>query len=270
MSGFIGNDGSELVGGLNPAGVVTAFKVNSLGDLKTGGDIQESAGLTANALNAFLLPKTDVSAYKFFSVHITGTFTAVYQFQGSNDGTNFIPFTCFRLDNMNGNNANVQSGGTNQLWGGPLPFHYLQIQIVAYTSGTVDGTVGLFTATLTMPVVESLALQDGAWNVGLNAGSTVIGATSNDGTSTTAIAAATTGNTVIKASAGRLARILVTAVGTVNMLIYDNATTNAGTIIGIVKSTAAVGDIIELRIPAQNGITVGGSANNAGVTVVWS
>lgn len=269
MSGFIGNDGSELVGGLNPSGVVTAFRTNALGDVRTGGDFTEFAGLTANALNAFLLPKTDVSAYKFFSIVVTGTFTAVYQFQGSNDGVNFIPFGCFRLDNMNGNNANVQSGAGGQIWGGPLPFRYLQVQLVAYTSGTVNAVVELFTSALTMPVIESLALQDGTWNVGLTAGSNVIGSTANDGTNTTAIAAATVANTVIKASAGRLARILVTATGTANVLIFDNATTNSGTVIGIVKATAVVGDIIELRTPAQSGITVGGSANNGGFTVVW-
>ncbi len=270
MSGFIGNDGSELIGGLNPSGIVQGFKTNALGGLKTGGDVLEVAGLTASALNAFLLPKTDVSAYKFFSIAITGTFTAIYQFQGSNDGVNFIPFTCFRLDNMNGNNANAQSGAGGQIWGGPLPFRYLQVQLVTYTSGVVNAVVELFTSALTMPVIEGLSLQDGAWNVGLTAGSNVIGSTANDGTNTTAIAAATVANTVIKAGSGRLARVLVTAVGTVNTLIYDNATTNSGTVIGIVKSTAAVGDIIELRIPAQSGITVGGSANNAGVTVVWS
>jgi len=230
----------------------------------------ERAGLTANALNALLLPSMDVSAYSFFSFHSGTGFSGTYQFQGSNDNVDFVPFTCFRLDNMSSNNANVQSSGTTQLWGGPLPFRYLQIQVVTYASGTVNGTLELFTDPITMPVIEGLAFQDGAWNVGLTAGSNVIGAISNDGTNTTPIAAATSANTVIKATAGRLARILVTATGTVNMLIYDNATTNSGTVIGVVKSGAVVGDIIELHVPAANGITVAGNAGNAGVTIAWS
>ena len=269
MSGYIGNDGSNLAGGLNPSGVVTAFKTNTNGDLQIGNDFTEMAGLTASANGAFLLPKTDVSAYKFFSVHITGVFTAGYQFQGSNDGINFIPFTCYRLDNMNGNNANVQSSGSNQMWGGALPYRFLQIQVNTYTSGTINAVVELFTAPPCMPVIEQLALQDGAWNIGLTAGSNVIGAFNNDGVSTTAVAAATVANTVIKATAGRLARILVTATGTANVLIYDNASTNSGTVIGVIKSSAVVGDVIELRIPAANGITVAGSANNGGFTVSW-
>lgn len=269
MSGFIGNDGSELVGGLNPAGVVTAFRTNSLGGLKTGGDVTEMAGLSANALNAFLLPQTDVSAYKFFSFHSGGTFTATYQFQGSNDGVDFVPFTCFRLDNMDANTSNVQSGGGGQLWGAPLPFRYLQIQIVTYVSGTVTGVVELFTSPLTMPVIAVDAEQLGTWNVGLTAGGSVVGAFNNDGTSATAVAAATVADTTIKASTGRLARILITATGTANVLIFDNASGHTGTIIGVIKSSAVVGDVIELRMPAQNGITVQGNANNGGFTVSW-
>ncbi len=63
MSGFIGNDGSELIRGLNPSNVVTAFRTNALGDVRVGRDVKEMAGLTANANGALLLPSTDVSAY---------------------------------------------------------------------------------------------------------------------------------------------------------------------------------------------------------------
>ena len=267
--GFIGNDGSALIGGLNPSGVVQAFKTNSLGDLLTGRTVTEMAGLTANSNGALLLPSMDVTAYSFFSFHSGTGFSATYQFQGSNDNVDFVPFTCYRLDNMNGNNANVQSAGTTQLWGAPLPFKYLQIQCVTYVSGTLNGTLELFTGPIPMPVIEQLSLQDGTWNVGLTAGSNTIGAFNNDGTSCTAVAAATVADTVIKASAGRLARILVTAVGTANVLIFDNASGHTGTIIGVIKSSAAVGDVIELRMPAANGITVQGSANNGGFTVSW-
>lgn len=269
MSGFIGNDGSELVGGLNPSNVVQAFRTNALGDVRVGRDVKEMAGLTANANGALLLPSTDVTAYSFFSFHSGTGFSGTYQFQGSNDNVDFVPFTCFRLDNMNGDNANVQSSGTTQLWGAPLPFRYLQIQVVTYVSGNVNGTVELFTGPIPMPVIEQLSLQDGAWNVGLTAGSNVIGAFNNDGTSCTAVAAGTIADTTIKATAGRLARILVTATGTANVLIWDNASGHTGTIIGVIKSSAVVGDILELRMPAANGITVQGNANNGGFTVSW-
>lgn len=104
-----------------------------------------------------------------------------------------------------------------------------------------------------------------------------MGFTANDGSAltaiaqnNTAIAAGVTGDTVIKASPGHLARVLVTATGTANMLIYDNASAGSGVVIGIVKSTAVVGDYVDIQLPAGNGITVKGAATNAGVTIGWT
>lgn len=87
------------------------------------------------------------------------------------------------------------------------------------------------------------------------------------GSATVAIAAATTANTVIKASAGRLCRVLVTVAGTVDLKIYDNATTASGTVIGYIPTAAALGASYDIQMPAVNGITVGGNASNAGITV---
>lgn len=92
----------------------------------------------------------------------------------------------------------------------------------------------------------------------------------NDGTSTTAITAGVATNTVIKATAGRLARILVTATGTNQMNIYDNASGASGTIIGVVPASATVGTVVELRMPASNGMVVAGNSANPGVTIAWS
>ncbi len=90
------------------------------------------------------------------------------------------------------------------------------------------------------------------------------------GRTNTAIPAGTAGNTIVKASSGRLNRVLVTATGTANSVIYDNATTNTGTIIGIVPSSATVGQVIDLRMPAANGITVSGAAAAPGYTVSFN
>ena len=86
----------------------------------------------------------------------------------------------------------------------------------------------------------------------------------------TAIAAGVATDTVIKANPGHLARALVTAVGTANLLIYDNVSAGSGVVIGIVKSTAVVGDYVDIQMPANNGITVKGAATNAGVTIAWT
>ncbi len=93
---------------------------------------------------------------------------------------------------------------------------------------------------------------------------------STGGATKTAIAAGAAANTVVKASAARLARVLVTAVGTNAMLIYDNATTGSGTIIGVIPANAAVGSVYDFSMPAANGITVAGNAANPGVTISYS
>lgn len=94
--------------------------------------------------------------------------------------------------------------------------------------------------------------------------------TTAGGKTTTAIASGTASNTVVKASAGRLARISITsAAGTTTGTtpIYDNATTNSGTILVVVPNNQAVGSIIDVNLPAANGITVGGVANSPGMTI---
>lgn len=71
---------------------------------------------------------------------------------------------------------------------------------------------------------------------------------------------------VVKASAGRLCRVLVTTTGVTPLQIYDNATAGSGTIIGALPASPALG-IYDFQLPAANGITIKGSATNPAVTV---
>jgi hypothetical protein len=95
------------------------------------------------------------------------------------------------------------------------------------------------------------------------------------GSKTTAIAAATSGPTVIKASAGRLVRVLITTAGTSGTeTFYDNASACSGTVIGIAQGTTAVagnvaGTILFLENPAANGVTACGGTGSAAVTVSY-
>lgn len=91
---------------------------------------------------------------------------------------------------------------------------------------------------------------------------------SQGGVSTVAIAAGTTGDTVVKASAGRLCRVLVlTTAGAAVTNIYDNASGHTGTIIGILVASVAAGTTVDFQMPATNGITVQGAATNPGMTI---
>lgn len=90
-----------------------------------------------------------------------------------------------------------------------------------------------------------------------------------DGVSTVAIAAGASAN--VKASPGRLCRLLVTVAGTVSITLYDNAAGGAtGTIIGIVPAATAIGQIYEFNLPAAVGISAVGAAGSPGVTIGFS
>jgi hypothetical protein len=90
------------------------------------------------------------------------------------------------------------------------------------------------------------------------------------GLQTTAVAAGTSTDTVIKATAGRLCKVLITTAGTNALVIWDNASGHTGTIIGSIAASAAAGTLVSFQMPAANGITVQGNSNNPAFTVSWS
>jgi hypothetical protein len=118
-----------------------------------------------------------------------------------------------------------------------------------------------------------LAVANGLFN-GTNEdrwqGKNGVGEMSSGGRSSTPVAASVATDTVIKATPGRLARVLVTATGTNPMQIFDNASGHTGTIIGALPASPTVGNVYDFQMPAANGITVLGNANNPGVTISWT
>lgn len=124
----------------------------------------------------------------------------------------------------------------------------------------------------TFNVTVNAALPSGSNNIGIVTlpanNTTMVGVTSPGGVSTTAIAAAAT-NTVVKSSAGRLCRVLVTASGTATLTFYDNATggSTSGNILGVVPANAATGSVYDFQFYASTGIQAPGGANTPAVTV---
>ena len=90
---------------------------------------------------------------------------------------------------------------------------------------------------------------------------------STGGATTVAIAAGVAANTTVKSSPGRLCRVLVTTSGANAMQFTDGA---AGTIIGIIPVSAAVGTVIDFQLPAATSIIAVGSATNPAVTVSFN
>ncbi len=88
-------------------------------------------------------------------------------------------------------------------------------------------------------------------------------------TRTAAVASGVSTNTVVKATAGRLAKVIVTGqAGTTTgtTVIYDSASAAAGTPLLTLPNNAAVGTIYSLDSPVAAGVTVGGGANAPALT----
>lgn len=85
----------------------------------------------------------------------------------------------------------------------------------------------------------------------------------------TAPVAAAAGTTIIKASPGHLARVVVTAAGTAtdNITIYDNASSGSGTVLGVIPGGGTAGAIVSFDLPALNGITAVNVASGPAVTI---
>lgn len=76
----------------------------------------------------------------------------------------------------------------------------------------------------------------------------------------------TTSNVPVKARAGRLAKVVVTAAVTGNLTFYDNPSAASGTVL-CQLTTPAVGAPIVLDIPAKSGIYLVPGSAGAGIVV---
>ena len=91
---------------------------------------------------------------------------------------------------------------------------------------------------------------------------------SSGGTTAVSVASATPG--AVKASAGRLCKVIITTLGTGSQVFYDNASAASGTILFATAASAAVGTIYDVQAIAQNGIYAAGAASTPVCTVLYS
>ncbi len=114
--------------------------------------------------------------------------------------------------------------------------------------GTIDRLIGI--------AGRALTFAGGAQNVSVGAAGASLAGTGK-----------------LKAAPGVICKAQVTAAGngSVPLLIYDNtAGDNSGTVIGVVKAAAAVGDQYAFDMPALVGISIPAQANAPTITLGWS
>lgn len=221
--------------------------------------------VAGSAVNTFLLPITDVSRFKSFSLHLTGTFTASVQVQVGNDPTQTASFINQTLLSPNAPQGGFSTPSTTGVYGGPVCARYMQIQITAYTSGTVTGILELY----------SLPFSPNGPVIGAGNNQVTLGATTNqigrlNPANTALVAAGTAANTVIKGTPGILYGVFASTTAAGGGQIFDNASTASGTPIAF--APAAIGydtGIPAVGINCVNGITLQGSATNPALTIFF-
>ena len=102
---------------------------------------KEIGSLTAGALNADLVPSTDVSGYSTFALQVAGTWVGTLTLQGSNDNANFVSV----LGTWSGNTQPVSTMASNGIITGSCNFRYFRVRMTSYSSGTATGTLELKT-----------------------------------------------------------------------------------------------------------------------------
>ena len=93
-------------------------------------------------------------------------------------------------------------------------------------------------------------------------------ATQNGGTSYLAIPAAN-GTTVVKAAPGRLCKIIVLTLAAGIISVFDNASAASGTLLYKFTTNTPIGTVVDLEIPALNGITLDMIASTPQVLVTF-
>jgi len=158
------------------------------------------------------------------------------------------------------------------------PNNYAVTGIYAPGVGSVNtqaGTVSTDTNNLEYAPVKTEIATTGN-TVKLAAGATALIAdvtgqleVTTGGIQTTPVAAAAAA-LAIKATPGRLHKVLVTTLGTAALVFYDNATAASGTIIGVIAASAPAGTVTAFDMPAAAGIWCASGTSTPAVTISWS
>lgn len=127
------------------------------GTVTAAGSSTTASGSASSATD--IIASADVSAYRSWSVQITGTWSGICAMQASNDGTTWATVP---PDGLSFNGATNTSGAgitANGLFTGSVVAKYLRVRVTSYVSGTVSAV--LFLTSVGEPS-HALAAWDGS------------------------------------------------------------------------------------------------------------
>lgn len=291
-----GSQKTRLTDGTNDANILKSDGTAAGQNAQIVGGAYLSVPFTTTTVQA--VGTTDAGNYSGVSVEVSSMGAgSTVTFQVSDDN---VTWRAFNMVSTVNNTVSSNTTTTSGSFANALPARYFRVNVTGITSGTTAGVIIFKTLGSSTAIVAG---QQGTWTVGSNSATgsafpanafgqggksltaSPTAATANQltpitldvmgeqlissGGLVTSSVPANASNVVVKASAGRLCRVLVTTSGANAMLIHDNATTNSGTIIGSLPANAPVGSVYDFQMPAANGITIAGSATNPAVTVSW-
>ncbi|HEY0756889.1 MAG TPA: hypothetical protein VGD98_23250 [Ktedonobacteraceae bacterium] len=218
-----------------------------------------------NALNTDLISSTDVSAYKWLSLQIQGTYSATLSFQASNDNVNWVAVKLLTPGSYVDNNATTNTSGSGLIFTGPVQFRYLRVRATAFTSNTsLAATLELYAEACSLPITNPTTL----------AAATSIGIGTND---YHLISAASTNANNVKAGAGQIYGYEIGNNGASDAYVklYNTAgtpTAGAGTPLRVIYvpkgSRASLQSATGLNMSVGIGLTITGGAADADTTAV--
>lgn len=113
------------------------------------GTYQEQSALSAGYQGAYLVPMTDVSAFKWLSLHITGGYNGTLAFQVSNNGQDWDSYPMSQ-QSIPGVLLSTVTNLTG-IFGGPVIARYFQVQMVNYGTGIATGTLEQYVVPPALP-----------------------------------------------------------------------------------------------------------------------
>jgi len=122
-------------------------------------------------VNNDLIGSFDVSAYKFVSLQLTGSWVGTVSFQGSNDNGTFDSIVSQDIGVIDA--PYVPDMSTNGMLKIPISYKYMRVRVTAFTSGTVEGTAfgykedsntGQISSTGEVTVADDQSINIGAIN----------------------------------------------------------------------------------------------------------
>ena len=172
--------GVEIVEGVKKLGIDAngAAKVTQVDS--AGNEIIQSLPIAiavsnVTAVNNDLISTLDVSAYKFVSIQLAGTWVGEVRFQGSIDNGTFFDIAVQNPSALS--TPYITSLSTIGMVKIPTIFKYLRVRVTAYTSGTVEGvaygykeenSTGQISSTGEVTIADADGLIVGPLKVGLD------------------------------------------------------------------------------------------------------